>query len=526
LKRLARHWLEYGTLWTLGLCLPVFQDLHHSPDYLVAAQAGFPDLLLATVGLVAIPPTLAVAIEAIAQRVNEPAGRVTHLVLIGLFVAIGALQAFKHEFDPRGWLIAVAAVVIGALFAYLYTRGRFLRMLLAVLSPASLVVLIWFLGLSTAASRAWGVDAPKVKEETANGTPVVLVIFDEFSGISLLDGHERISPRYPGFRRLASEATWYRNATTVADQTNFAVPALVSGTLKKRTRERNLPDASEYPRNLFSLLRGQYRMNVHEAVTDLCGFCPDRSWQSRIDAVADGYWDLVRPRVEPGKSPEATLGLPPHSLEHRVETWRDWEAGIRGGATLNVLHIEFPHIPWVYGRDGRQTSTQLGAPGLFHDTWVGTPRDVAGNYGRYLDQVEYMDTLIRRLRARLDPIWDDALVVVVADHGVAFEAKQNRRLVTNANMPEIASVPLFVKAPGQRRGRISDEPARITDVFPTIGDWLGTGWTGQGQSLRRSVRRREVAIYSLLGWTIKAKLSEFEARRQVAIKRLAGQAGR
>jgi arylsulfatase A-like enzyme len=142
-----------------------------------------------------------------------------------------------------------------------------------------------------------------------------------------------------------------------------------------------------------------------------------------------------------------------------------------------------------------------------------------------------MDPLVGRLRNRLDPIWDDALVVLVADHGVAFEAKGNRRLVNDANLPEVASVPLCVKAPGQRRGRTSDEPARITDVlritdvFPTIGDWLGTGWKGQGQSLRRPVRRKEVAVYSLPGWTISAELQEFERRRARAIQRLAAQAG-
>jgi Sulfatase len=524
-KRLAWHWLEYATLWTLGLCLPVFQDLDNSPDYLVAAQAGFPDLVLVTLGLVVIPPTVALGIEALARRIDERAGRLSHLALLALFVAIGAMQAFKGELDPRRRSILVGAVLIGALFAYLYSRGSFLRQVLAVLSPTIVLVLVWFLGLSSASSRAWGADFPEVEQTRANGTPVVLVIFDEFSGVSLLDGRGRISARYPAFRRLAREATWYRNATTVADVTGFAVPALLAGNLEKRKEERKLPTASDYPRNLFSLLRGQYRMNVHEAVTDLCGFCPDRSWHNRLDTLADGYWELIRPRLEPRKSPKDALLLPPEALENRDRTWREWEAGIRGGATLNVLHVELPHEPWVYDRQGREVSDELGVPGNLNDTWVGTPAEVADNYRRYLGQVAYMDTLVGQLRERLDPIWDDALVVLVADHGVAFEPKQARRAVTKANLPEIASVPLFVKAPGQRRGHTSDELARITDVFPTIGDWLGTGWKGEGQSLRRPVHRDEVSVYSLYGWTIKAKLKEFELRRAFAMERLATQAG-
>ena len=265
---------------------------------------GSPTSCSVTLGLVAIPPTAAVAIEAVADRIDTRSGNWVHFVLLALFGAIWALQAFKEEFDPRHGSIVMGAILIGALFAYLYSRGRFLRMVLVVLSPAILVVLVWFLGLSTAASRAWGPDDPKVSETRANGTPVVLVVLDEFSGLSLLDDRERISPRYPNFRRLAREATWYRNATTVADVTNFAVPALLSGQLEKRDEQRKYPTASDYPRNLFSLLRDQYRMNVHEAVTDLCAFCSDGSWQSRADTLADGYWELARPRLEPSKSPE------------------------------------------------------------------------------------------------------------------------------------------------------------------------------------------------------------------------------
>jgi arylsulfatase A-like enzyme len=262
-------------------------------------------------------------------------------------------------------------------------------------------------------------------------------------------------------------------------------------------------------------------MNVHEAVTDLCAFCPDGTWRSRTETLADGYWELVRPRLEPRKDPKTTLALPPEALENRDDTWRDWQAGIRGGATLNVLHIELPHEPWIYGRSGRQVSNELGLPGNLDDRWVGPPAVVAQNYRRYLDQVAYMDTLVGGLRRRLGPIWDKALVILVADHGVAFESNQTRRAVVNANLPEIASVPLFVKAPGQRRGRTSDELARITDIFPTIGDWLGTDWKGQGQSLRRPVDRNGVAVYSLFGWTIRAKPRQFQFQRAVAIKRLA-----
>ena len=45
-------------------------------------------------------------------------------------------------------------------------------------------------------------------------------------------------------------------------------------------------------------------------------------------------------------------------------------------------------------------------------------------------------------------------------------------------------MPLFVKRPGQRRGRVSDVYARTLDVTPTIADVLGwrLGYRADGHS--------------------------------------------
>ena len=59
---------------------------------------------------------------------------------------------------------------------------------------------------------------------------MVVILFDEFAGFALNGPDGRIdAARYPNFARLATDATWYRNATTVADYTERAVPALLTG---------------------------------------------------------------------------------------------------------------------------------------------------------------------------------------------------------------------------------------------------------------------------------------------------------
>ena len=76
-------------------------------------------------------------------------------------------------------------------------------------------------------------------------------------------------------------------------------------------------------------------------------------------------------------------------------------------------------------------------------------------------------------------------MVVLADHGVSFVPGGNARLVDRDNIADIARVPLFVKLPGQRAGRVDTRAARTIDVLPTIADVLGVRlpWRVDGRSL-------------------------------------------
>ena len=66
------------------------------------------------------------------------------------------------------------------------------------------------------------------------GPPIVMVVFDQLPLTSLLSESGGIDPRYPNFAALADDATWFRNATTVAELTGWAMPALTSGSSPQR----------------------------------------------------------------------------------------------------------------------------------------------------------------------------------------------------------------------------------------------------------------------------------------------------
>jgi hypothetical protein len=112
---------------------------------------------------------------------------------------------------------------------------------------------------------------------------------------------------------------------------------------------------------------------------------------------------------------------------------------------------------------------------------------VRQGFARHLLQVGYMDNLVGRMIQQLEEqgMWEDALVVVLSDHGVAFTPGENFRSPRAATVHEIYNIPLFIKYPGQTEGEISDVNALNMDVLPTIVDALDiqSDWEFDGQSL-------------------------------------------
>jgi hypothetical protein len=161
------------------------------------------------------------------------------------------------------------------------------------------------------------------------------------------------------------------------------------------------------------------------------------------------------------------------------EQLRDFVAGVpRGGEpSVNVIHMLQPHGPWDRGMNGERYESDLPANLELTDFDV-LPDDrwwTVQLRQRHLAQLQYTDGLLARLIAALRKrgIWDEAVVVVVADHGVSTIPGSRLRDPTPTNAHDILSVPLFVKAPGQTAASVSRAPARTTDVLPTIAGLAG-----------------------------------------------------
>ncbi|HYI37919.1 MAG TPA: sulfatase-like hydrolase/transferase [Thermoleophilaceae bacterium] len=309
--------------------------------------------------------------------------------------------------------------------------------------------------------------------------PVVMVVFDEMPLTSLLDRRGRIDRvRYPNFAALARGSTWYANATTVADSTKLAIPSILDG----RGPRVGVPATHRgHPRNIFTLLRGRgYRLKVQEEATSLC---PYRNCRRRHGA----HYFLSR---------------------DRLGRFKRWIGGIGRSRrpTLYYKHALLPHVPWVFTPQLRRYDRSVLGPikGLnSSERSVFDPTLVRQSWQRHLLQVGAVDALLGQIIARMKAtgVYDRASLVVMADHGVAFHrGATDRRTILPYNAFDVAPIPLFIKAPRQRRGRISRAMMRTYDVLPTVAGHIGlrlpAGLSGRSASSNRVRRRGRVKVIS------------------------------
>ncbi len=517
-RRLATNSLEIGVLSSFAFAQPLFDLLSKNVQFLVVRRSQPVDIFLLILILCLLLPATLMVLEVAAAIASPKLLPWLHGLLLAMLVTITVLPVLKRlgRLPGAGWLALALLVGLGFALAHWFF-GR-VRALLLWLSPAMLI----FPALFVANSSVRKVIFPKPQPTTtlppqvsSPSAPVVMVIFDEFPLISLLNEHRKIDDSlYPNFAALSQQATWYRNATSVSEGTLNAVPAIVDGQYP-RTELQRLPNAADHPHSLFRLLAKSHQFNVVEDSTRLCpdDLCGERGGGARLGErmralLSDlGIIDLYV--VLPS---DLTMGLP--EVTH---SWRDFAARLQGGPTawlvydrlknwndraiafrnfinsikptakpgLHFLHILLPHAIWEFLPSGkRYTLPEQGIVGVLGpndrgedpNKWTGDGWLVTQGYQRHLLQVGLMDRLVGELIDHLKQtgLYDHALIVITADHGASFRPNDSRRSVTRTNYPDIMLVPLFIKSPYQKEGQVTDRNVETMDILPTMADILKT----------------------------------------------------
>ncbi len=429
-------------------------------------------------------------------------------------LALQALQMLQTLPHISGVVLMLGAGGVGLLASVGYHMLPLVRTFCTLLSPGIVLFPTLFLFFSPISTLLFSSPVDIAQVKINDPPPIVLVIFDEFSSISLMNENRQIdAERYPNFAALAEDATWFRNASTMSSWTPAAVPAILTGSYPIPNR---LPTASGYPRNIFTLLGGTYAVQAHGTITELCphALCNQlrEPWSVRMRTLFSDvgivYLHILLPEDQKSALPSLqarwrdfagvpALLSPAEERQIPADVWKSLQDSILAQLdlrldrpqifhsflhtirpthqpTLYYLHILLPHVPYEYLRAGQTYSVDGGHPGITKEIWSGDVWATTQSYQRYLLQVEFVDTLVGQLIAHLKSarLYEKSLIVITADHGVSFRPHDNRRLVTKTNFADIMAVPLFVKAPFQQQGEVLDRNMETIDILPTIADIL------------------------------------------------------
>lgn len=523
---------EMLALCGLVVAQPVLDVFAGSPEWFAYRGARAADIVLFAAAVTLIPPLLLWLVLAPSRLFSRPTRRALHLVTLGTLTALLLLQGLR---DTMAWsppLLVGVSFGLGALVAVLYPAVRALRSWMLALSIAPMVFVALFLGNSATGDLVFASHDVELAASRAE-SPVVVLLLDELPTASIINADGDVDDvRYPNLARFAQDATWYRNFSTQSGSTVNAVPALLTG----REASTRAGFWFEHPDNLFTLLGASHRLHVWEVMTQLCAptLCRDggiarADEHDRVDVVrtllddARDVWELLIRPDDKAPDPQALFGenelaadsqqvelvaeavqagdeprpwsdfsdeLPPVSQPGRFAEFLDAIGTPEPDGTpgLYLAHILLPHQPWRFLPDGStyaEPSRTLVSGSLSHAN--DAPWHARVRRQRHVLQTQYADALVGQMIDHLQDVglYEDALVVVVADHGVGFTPGEGLRILSQGNSTEIMWTPLFIKAPRQSEGIRTDVNAQLPDLLPTIADVLGVEvpWEVDGRSL-------------------------------------------
>jgi hypothetical protein len=521
--------VELFVLCGFAIAQPLLEVTGRSPEFFLFRRADRLDIAALVFGLILLPALGIWTAEVLLGLVSERLRRSLHLAAVAGLASLLAIQVAKKLTGLRGPMVVAVALAVGALATVGYARASWPRLWLRYLTPAPLIFALVFLLLSpssrlvlparaeASAGPAPGAAGPK--------PPLVMILFDEFPLSSLLDSKGRIDRRvYPNFAALGDQSTWYRNATGISGYTPWAMPAMLTGRYPAKVKA---PSWTEYPDNMLTLFGRSYDLKVFETISQLCPpsrcrFSDGHLDQAGLGAVlaetARSYRKLISPYdaaedpasfadqtdAEAGRALRPTFRFDRMRL-NQPSRFNDFLAGLKDSQrpTMHFLHLLLPHPPWRYQPSGAEYNDKSFA--VAHKPEEAPAPVVELAHQRHLLQVAYTDRLVGQVvdKLKAEGMWDKSLVVMGADHGQGWVPGEQPRYLSAHNAPDLMWVPQFIKAPGQRRGRVDDRNWEQVDLLPTIADLVGieVPWRmdGLSQAGPPARRRSEKWFYDLPG---------------------------
>ena len=329
-------------------------------------------------------------------------------------------------------------------------------------------------------------------QDTKSRTPIILISCDTMRAdhLSCYGYGRETSPNLDAFAR---EAVLFENAVTPETWTLPAHTSMLTGLYPAHHRVNASTNLAESVQTLPEVLaRSGYLTG---------GFTGYRLWMSPSSGIAHGFDTyatpaLVRDMVETKRLVDAWLEV--HAAAPFFLFFHNYDLHSKFGETqcenCNLPYYPPPNASVHFAKDVREPET-LRARGYPSPTdlliaacgkeGMLSPDDIAHMVAMYDDSIRGVDAGLGELFAMLKAkgIYDDALIVITADHGEMFG--EHNQFVHEHVYEGAARVPLLIKFQNSEHGgqRIRDM-VQLIDLMPTILEASGVDAPpGDGHSL-------------------------------------------
>lgn len=529
------HVLLFGSLI---FSHPLFKALNGQSEFLLAHDLEGLNLLYWIIAVGFFAGLLLVLLVYLLVKILAPINKQVKIASLFILVSLFLFIQLSHWFESGLIFSVTLSALIAAVIVIVYGKSIYLRNLLSYTTFLVVITPVLF----SFSPNVRQILLPQQVADNLNinssidRRPVVILMLDELPVLSLLDDEGNFNAeRFPNLAEFSTRSTWYKYASTVAEATLNAVPPILTGQINEPNNKK-LPLAANYPENLFTLFSNTHQVNAFETFTHICpdylcnSMKPD--WKLIAEDTAVIYTHIIAPDEMKRNLPQIDnkwVGYlrdndetqnthtdrdlhPHHRYKMRVEKlgWFLSELETIEPSSLNYLHMLIPHSPWMYLPDGRVYShaeqrsftgtLPAGTDGLTHKKQLYAEQHLMDYVQqRHLLQTGYADKLLGDVFSALKQrnMFDDALIVVMSDHGVSFRPGESLREATGANSQDILSVLLLIKYPGQKQPATDLQAARTIDVLPTILDSLNGNKNKLAFDGRSLLQPRETELSTL-----------------------------
>jgi arylsulfatase A-like enzyme len=500
---MKRFWVVFGML--AGV-LPLISALYlFKTGMMLYSQVG----LIRTLGVAGVAAlafglmaamgaagALALGLDGERPRLHRALRVGTYALVLANLALVGLVMFFvSPRLAPTPWLVGAAAITTVCLLAFWRYRDSEQRFILLTLSRLGRAALVAPLAASplvvyTALTETPRLEVPDMAAAAKPQAPrrIILIGFDGLRArdTSLADPAAKLTP---ALASLAQEATYFPGYRATSDRTLLCLPSILAGLETKQVIPW-LDNASLYLRQgalpgLAGLLKpAGYRAYYSTMLINPSTFGMGDEYDDGFTTARVFYPNELNTRAflplgetwrwSLRQAFEAEFAPVHDDVRETRHTFEQARTLLQRSPERTFLwvHVAAPHFPYYAvpeaDLDG-ELHTERYEKVTHAQAVKATPAQARRYEAIYRDYVRFADAelgrFVRGLKA--DGLWDDALVIVLADHGESFVPGAMTHAFGSV-AEDITHVPFLVRAPGQREGARAEGAASHIDVVPTV----------------------------------------------------------